>query len=170
MKKLFKFFQRLSSRSLPIWDNIEDMPVWNWMRVHEKGDLRYIYKISSDRELPSQCPDMDCWRRLYDQYIREFGINERYLEYLQKKKDIAIKKCDRIISGDRSLETLIEVDEIELRDMLSAGENMKFIEVIAAIEKHLGFQLNQHTVTVVKYYTYLRQIEKSVSRGKNSIR
>ena len=130
------------------------------MRIHERGDLRYLYRsVDSDR-LKGSVPDEKHWRVLYDQYLAEFGINDKYREYMEKRKEIALKQCDMVLTGDKTLATFIEIEQMELRDMINEKETMNFMEIIAALEKHLGFVLDPKRTTVMKYYTYLRAIER----------
>lgn len=145
------------------------MPIENWMAVHKTADLRHILILDDYTHLPEVDHDLTAaWMALYDQYIAEFGITDRYREYMMKKIEIAKKQIEWIQTGDATLQTFIEIGKIEMKEMLDENEQVKFHDTIALIEKYMGFQVDTYRVTVLKYYTYLRQIEKTYrSNGKN---
>ena len=46
------------------------------------------------------------------------------------------------------------------RGMKQRGEKQEFDEVVIIIEKFMGFQLDPKKISVQKYYSYLKTIEK----------
>jgi len=136
------------------------------MKVHETHNLAYIYILKSYKKLPSTGKDMgQKWKDLYNEYILEFGINERYKDYLNKRREIAILKCDQVITDDKTIETFIEIKEIDLKEMLDSKEQARFIDVLTTIEKFIGFPVDSRCVSVLKYYSYLRNLERASKNG-----
>jgi len=149
--------------SAKIYDSIEELPIWNWMQIQKTADLSYMYKLKDYRKMPLPKANMEeLWMVLYNEYIKEFGLNEQYEKYLQRKKKIAIMKCDHIITDDNIHKTLIKIEEVKLADMMDKRQLSKFIDVMAILEKFLGFQMDPKQISVLKYYSYLRYLEKSV--------
>lgn len=105
----------------------------------------------------------ELWKKIYDQYFEKFGLGENFISILEKKKEIAMMKCDRWLSGDKSMETFIKVAEIELEEMqsLSSGD---FLETKAFIEKTLSFQIDMKHTSVSEFYTYFKIAIENGSR------
>jgi len=158
-----KFQNLLSKRSRPdIYTSIAQLPIDNWMNVHKTGNLSYIYKLDNYDELPEQGEGLvEGWRVLYDEYLQEFGLGKEYETYLRKKHKIMVKKLDLIITGDDTIKTLIKVEEAGLAMMMDKKKPVKFIDVVASIEKYNGFQMDTSTLSTLKYYAYLRAIENA---------
>lgn len=103
------------------------------------------------------------WRKLYDQYFEKFGLGENFISILEKKKEIAMMKCERWLTGDKSMETMIKVTEIELEELQSINGG-DFLETKAYIEKTLNFQINMKLTSVSEFYSYLKI---AIASGRN---
>lgn len=140
------------------------MPVWNWNKVHETGELKYLI-ISEDhtKEKDHQTEEMvEHWLTLYQEHIDEFGINDTFKRYMEKKKQLAAKLAEYIASGDKFKLNKINILEIDLKSLIDDKEPVRFGEIVASIEKFFGFQVDPKQLTVVKYYNYLKYIEKNI--------
>ena len=99
------------------------------------------------------------WSRVYDQYIDRFGMNDDFISYLMKQREISIMKIDRWLNDDRSLETLIDVAELELKEITENGGS-DFFETKSAMEKELGFMIDVKKCSVTEFYSYIRLLNK----------
>ena len=74
------------------------MPVWNWNKIHETGDLKYLIKSDNHKDIASQNNEemASLWMDLYQQYIDEFGVNDNFKRYMQKKQQLAAKIAEYI--------------------------------------------------------------------------
>lgn len=140
----------LFRRSGQTYNSIDELPIWNWWRIHETGDLCYLYTSTSGN--PEKV--IDLWNALYNDYLKRYGLNESFLNYLDKKKRIALMKVDCIVNNKPHLQTFIEIEEKELKDDYK-HEQSDNNKVVVLLEKHLGFSLDVKTLPVAKYYTYL---------------
>ena len=150
------------------------MPVWNWNKIHETGELKYLIKPSFIQSLVRQHPNYKVmpdknneetaalWIDLYQQYIDEFGVNDNYKRYMQKKQQLNAKINEYIQSGDKFKLNKINILEIDIKGMVDEKEPQKFGEVVAGVEKFFGFQIDPKVLTVEKYYNYLKYIESNV--------
>lgn len=105
------------------------------------------------------------WELIYDEYIDTFGISDDFREYLDTKRKIAIHQADLIITGDRSLETFIEIEQVKLESLFNRKTKQNINEVKVYVEKYMGFRLDEKTVSVKEYYTYLYALQKQNKRG-----
>lgn len=145
------------------------MPVYNWMQLNENFDIKYILKKDLRIGFFSKVALSLIWKKVYYEYIDKFGFTEEFISLLEKKRDIALKKIDMMLNGDRSLNTLIKIDEIELAKMIDVGKGKTtFMEIKVHIEKFFGFHLDLKSTTVAEFYTYLDVIKKDGRKGNKA--
>ena len=146
-----------------MYESIHTMPVWNWMEIHEKHDLTYLLV---DTRHTARKEDLEKrWDALYSEYIAEFGIHDKYRDYLMKMVHIARMKCDMILTDDFSLQNIIEVEEFELENMIKDREKIKYMDIVASLSKFMGFHVNTRQITVFEYYSYLRSFERATKNN-----
>ena len=140
------------------YSSIEDLPIYNWWKIHSTGDLTQLCIGSKVKVDLKKLEEL--WRNIYDQYIKAFGIGDSFLNYVLKQNEIALLQIRRWEEDDRSIETLIEVAEIELKE-LSLSESGDFYEVKAGIERALGIaRIDVKQCSVVEFYTYIKILNK----------
>jgi DNA polymerase elongation subunit (family B) len=62
-------------------------------------------------------------KELQNEFISTFGIDANYAQYLRKQIQIELMKIQVIKTGDRTLETMIDILEIELEDLTRKEED-----------------------------------------------
>ena len=146
------------------YNSIEVIPVWNWNKIHETGDLKYLVIADNYKDIEGQNNEetANIWLDLYQQYIDEFGINNNFKRFMQKKQQLAAKIAEYIASGDKFKLNKINILEIDIKGMVDEKEPQKFGEVVAGVEKFFGFQIDSKVLTVQKYYNYIKYIESNV--------
>ena len=147
------------SKRLDCYDTIDDLPIKIWFDVHMTSD--YSLLLKNHEPLNSQELEFcfECWEKMYNQYIDQFGLSEEFLEDLNQQIEIANYRADFIITGDRYLLTLIKVGEARLEMDKKDTEKPAHLEtILARMSKHYGFKLNSKELTVVQYYSYLNTI------------
>ena len=140
--------------------SVDELPVYNWFKLHETGDLIYIVK----RGWCSGAARAESWDKCYRSFFDTFGVSDDFREYLELQRDIAILKADKVVDGDASLQTKIDIKEMLLAQMLETKTKKKLNEVKVFVEKWMGFRLDERVVTVKEYYTYLYALEKETKR------
>ena len=137
--------------------SISDLPMYNWLECN-KGNLGYLYhkpkKVEANKSL------IDLWTKIYDEYIKEIGLTDDYVELLEAMKKWTIAACDYMIETN----SLNGTKEAEAKDLLESLTNKsaggKFAEFVAAIEKYMGIPIDLHKITVEKFYSYVKLMEK----------
>jgi len=141
-----------------IWTSIEDMPIWNWNKIIETGDLQYLYKEKNEG-LTERL--FEVWNDLQDQHMQEFGVDDMLRIRLKTMKKI-IKLNDKYIqTGDRSVLNLISVEEQRLEESKTKFD-IRFYKVLDVVSNHKGFDVDPKTFTVIKWYHALN----NMSNGK----
>lgn len=164
LKNLYrkKLLQHYKSKC---YNGIDELPVFNWWKVHGTNDLTFLYRIkkniSSANE--SECL-VEVWRAIYDEYIERFGFSESYLEILNKRKQIAMMEIDMALSGDTGLKTLINVEKDILDKVVNSQVKGDFMDIKVAIEKQLKFHLNIKDISVAEFYSYVKNATQSTRK------
>jgi hypothetical protein len=133
------------------------MPLFNWIKCNE-GKIEFT-RISDEGK-----PEMDVvtWENIYNDYLKEFGLNETYKRMLNAMRKKAILELDFVLTGNRFKLTEIEIEETRLNSMLqNAGNGMTIEESLIYISKWLGTWLNAKNITVREYFNLLEQYGKA---------
>lgn len=148
---------------MTFYTSIDYMPVYNWFKCIE--DKRYQFCMVNPKHFKDSilAKAKAAFSKIYAEYVDTFGVAESLQDIIAKENEILCLKIDKAITGDAFLETMIEIKQIELADLLKEKPTKtNFAKV--AIEKYMGFRLNEREVTVREYYDYLNVI-KSENNG-----
>jgi DNA polymerase elongation subunit (family B) len=136
--------------------SIEELPVSNWWKLHEKNDFKQVLRDSKD-ELDDRV--IELVKELQNEFISTFGIDENYAQYLRKQIQIELMKINVLKTGDRSLETMIDILEIELEDLTRKEEDRGLNSSTIAVEKWMGFKLDTKKISTFEYYSYIEAVK-----------
>lgn len=142
-----------------MWQDIETMPIWNWIKICETGDLKYIF-LNSGRVSERTA---NHWLDLQQQYIDEFGLDEEFKQQLRLKKKLIQLNCDYVLTKDKFLLNVIKMREADLKSSQS-GKAYKFYEVKDYVEQRKGFRVDPKQTTVIEWYHAL----KNMSNGEEN--
>lgn len=141
------------------------MPIFNWWHLHRTNDLHWImvdHKVKLTKKSMKALYEM--YEKLNDEFINEFGFTDEFKEYIEKKREIEILKLDLMISGDKTIETFIEIAELELKKLSSEFEGANFMDIKASLDKAMGFQIDPKKTSVHEYYSYIKFAKKSTEK------
>lgn len=119
--------------------------------------------IKNEKKLTSHAEVI--FDELHSDFISTFGVSDSYKTYLEKLVEIEMSEIDMVITGDRSIQTFIDIMKIELAE-LSPKEDSNYMDNAIAVEKFMGFKMNPKQTSVFEYYSYINAVEKSVKNGK----
>lgn len=142
---------------MKLYNSIEEMPVYNWFKCIDLKDYSYcaIDKVNVDLE---KCKE--AFSNLYNEFLDTFGINESLKQVIELQNEITILKIDKVLTENNSLQTFIELKQIELDELINVkAEKTKTYKV--EIEKFLGFRINEKEVSVKEYYEYLEALKEN---------
>lgn len=139
------------------WSSIDEMPLYNWIKCN-KGKIEYTRKSKKGNKIQ----DYINWKLLYNEYLKEFGLDVRYKKYLEAQKKRAILQADYIITKERFKLTEIEIESQKIKDLdAHFGEGKKIEEILTWLGMFLGYRLDQKTTTVKEYFVILEQYGKA---------
>jgi len=140
------------------WELIDEMPLYNWVKCND-GKLIYIRKkpvgVVNNR-------DLEAFTTIYDEYLKEFGLNDRYKRYLEAKRRLAIYQAKYIIKRDRFLLNKIEIEEGKIKDLERFfGDGQRIESVITHLSMWCGYKIDQKKTSVKEYFTLLEEYGKA---------
>ena len=169
--KILKWFRNLffstTSENLEkksVFDSIEDLPLWNWIKIHETQNLTYIYQLDSYRNLPKILPQKELinleeiWLELNQQIFDGFGMSENYERYLNLVRREIETRSDMIINEDRFLQNEINIIQADISLLFNSKEKQTFDSVVVDLEKYMGFRLDPKKISVKNYYNYIQKV------------
>lgn len=161
LKRFYQWYLKRLEKPLEdkYYLSIEELPVYNWWKLHERNDFNQLLKRGKDK-IDDRVVKIA--KDLQAEFITTFGIDENYAQYLRKQIEIELLKINQLKTGDRFNETLIEILEVELQDLTSKEEDKGYNSNNIAIEKFMGFKLDTKIVSTFEYYSYIKAIEKAV--------
>ena len=98
---------------------------------------------------------------MYDEYLQKWGLNEIHKKHLEVLRKKALLELDYVITKDRTKLTLIEIEEIKLKNVLnSAGKGMSVEQALLYIGKWLGSRVPIKEITADEYFIMLNEFGK----------
>lgn len=142
-----------------LYNDIADMPIFNWFKCIDLRDYSYVLverkEVKGDELLKCEL----AFSELYAQFLDTFGISDNLQAILRLQNQILVHKIDLALTGDATNEVFIDIKQIELQKLMEVKE-VKGNSAKVAIEKMLGFAINERTVSVKSYYEYINELKK----------
>ena len=145
------------------WISIEEMPVWNWTKIFETGDLKYLFK--QEKEVKESHFLRDLWIDLQQQHMNEFGVDTAMIARIKTMRKLINLNIKFYETRDRSLLNIIRIEEAKL-NANSAEVNLRFYKVLDFVSSHKGFRINPKEFTVIEWYHALKNM--AAQHGKNN--
>lgn len=131
------------------YTSIDDLPQYNWRMISEKNDLSFL--LINKHQKFDKVKIGKVFEQIKDEYIDTFGINENYKKILELRKDIACLGLEMASTGNRVIKNWIRISQLELDNLLSTSNKSKPYETTVRLSKHMGFAINERTISVREY-------------------
>jgi hypothetical protein len=142
------------------FDSIENLPIYNWWKVHQSGDLGYLLIFKRAITLPEAEELKKVWTAIYNEYIAKFGFGEVFMQIHEKKRKIAKLKLDKIVNDKKYLQTIIDVEEVQIEDLKKQVGKGDFYQNKAYLERALNMRIDPRVTSVIEYYSYTKILAK----------
>jgi len=153
---LIKYSKRLQRRlDRDVYPDLNTLPIANWWKINSTNNYAYLLRVNRDVSEQEYTILEGKYDNLMEDYIIRYGMNDQLNDVLEKQREIALMRIDLILKNDPSLQTLIEVAEIELNELVKSQEGMSYQTLKAIIDKVMGFQINENTTSVVQFQSYI---------------
>jgi len=149
---------------MKLYKEIDDLPLYNYSKILDTGDLRYLIVDSDAYNLIEVTEDeqkelFKVWESICDQITDFVGISENMKQVLKLERTIAYLRIEMITKGDKSIETIINIKELELNQL--KPKNKKSIdESVVLLEVFLKMPINMKLTSVKRYYGYINYATK----------
>lgn len=109
--------------------------------------------------------DIIAWEKIYDSYIKEYGLSDVYKKLLNAMKKKALLEVDFIITRERFKLTEIEMQIANLDAMLmNKGSGVTIEQSLIHLSKWMGSWINVKTITTRDYFNLMEEYGKENKR------
>lgn len=102
------------------------------------------------------------FERLFDEFIVEVGLSEKYLEYLEGLKRRFEHQKNYIETGNSIERVHAEIEDKELQGFMAEKIDSDINLLCADIGKEQGYRINPKTTSVVEFYSTLNALKKRI--------
>ena len=156
------------SESLSVYKSIEDIPIWNWVKINENKNLNYLYIDESAHKYKAFPLKLDeGWIDLNQQLCDKFGFSQTYKRYFALMKRKLILRSEFIITGDTFLLNEIWIIEQDIKRLFDTRVQENFSKTMWRIRMYTKINLNPKEMSVVDYYELIEVIN-SEAKNKNN--
>ena len=142
------------------YESIDDLPIYNWFRISESNNLKYLFHKQQDPTEKQKQKLQLVWSNIYFEFLEVFGVPKKLQKIYSLKRDVIKMQTRVIVDGRKDLKAAIIIKEKELEN-LTKHENETIVNTVSAyVSKELGFKVDQHKTTVREFYEFLSVIEK----------
>jgi len=134
-----------------------------WFKINKTND--YTLLIRTGRATDEECEQS--WLQIMNQYIEQVGINDNYKQLIEAKKNLALALVEYHITGDAHNLNFVKIHEEEIKvleqDNQSEAERDEY-DLIVTVERTLKVQIDEHTCSTKKFFSYLNQAKEENDR------
>jgi hypothetical protein len=135
------------------------MTLKNWIKCNE--DDRRFAQINPNLDKEETEEDAENWTRIYDGYIKKYGLSELYKKMLEAMRKKALLELSFVESWDQFKLTEIKIEVERLKNMMkNNGDGMTIEQSLIHLSKWLGYHLNINKITVVEYFNLMAEYGK----------
>ena len=102
------------------YDSIENLPIWNWWKITETGELKYLVKDGDNKDYPL----LETWYDIHNEYLDNYARNDDFNNILRLKKKWIEKTSEFILTGDRFKLTEIDIINADLTEIAKSNSGM----------------------------------------------
>lgn len=145
---------------MKFYRTIEELPIWNFEKINEQGDVRYMLKLDDYFELPEIGIDydtlVDYFIQISDELFERFGVDDRAITNMMEEKDILMIKL-KWLAGEKPFKTTYKIKNKirEDREAMVGDKKQTFEEKIIMLESYFKKDFDVYKMSVAKFYTYL---------------
>lgn len=152
MIKLFNKYNKTIDISEVCYTSIHDLSIYLFDKISNNED--YTLLIKAGKKYKGDLEEV--WSKIYDEYLNEFGINEKYKDYLNAKIKEAELIVDFRVNDNKVSKTLAKVKAAEANSILENMQGGSLRDACAAISKYMGFMVDPIKTSVYTFISYIK--------------
>ncbi len=160
MNNVFLNIGKIFSKNVA-YTSIKKMPIAVWWSITEGDNFQKIVISGAFSNIKLYNIYLD----LLQQYYDAFGTTEQHKAFLDARLNYALKLAQYLSTQNSFDKMFMEMALIDLQDVSpkqdQTQKEIKLSEAITIIEKNFGFQLDEETLSVYKFYSY----QKALTNG-----
>lgn len=160
MTKILNLFQKFDH-----YNTIDDMPIFNWLKIQDTNDITWILKEKRSAEKCSE-KEIDklqeCLQVMTNEYIDAYGITDEYRRILRLKGEIFTLRAEFAMTQDRTKLTFLAIKQDELMAILLKSKNAEKTDVRVFAMKYLGQSVDMKKTSVREFYNILAEAKKEI--------
>jgi hypothetical protein len=169
MKNIINHIKKLFI-PIEMYDDIENIPLFNYWNIMKDGDLKYLIKGPIKRGFtPDEYSNaLINWNKVNGSYVDFFGVSANHKEMLEIKKEIIVNEYIWVTRKEPIAKVYAREAKKMLDKMTDSSEESSLEDQVFFVEKEMGFEVNPKKITVKKFYSYIKSINqhaKNVSNG-----
>lgn len=128
--------------------------------------MEYVCK---DIELAAKVDLQSAWERIYDDYLRRYGLSKLHKRLLEVRRKKALLELEYVITRDRFHLTLIEIEERNIEQMINnRGAGVSITTALVYLSKWVGYRLNWKELTTLEYFNIMDLYGKENKQQRHS--
>lgn len=154
-------FLRKKTTSKKLYQRFDEVPIWNFNKVCETQDFRYLLKLENYNELPVNITICESvWNTIYFEYLDCVGEDNERAEYRHKYNTFWELYWKQIATNDRKLLNKIDILRVQLnafQNDFKKEQKGSFDEQVAILDNHFtGVQFDVYKMTAKRYFIQLK--------------
>ena len=98
-------------------EDIYEDKAYHWLMFFKTKNGFYLQKKAITGKGEDNSPEaFECYCKINDQIVEEFGTDESFATYIENEEKIAMLKLDFIINKDGFKQTLYEIEEMKKKE------------------------------------------------------
>jgi hypothetical protein len=157
-----------SSKSKKVYDTLDTLPIFNWIKCHEDATTKYCLRLDDYSRAHETTNSRVAFEKCSGEYLELFGLTSEFKEYLEAKKRVMLKKLDAYLKEDRSLLTIVRIEEKEIFNKYESNiKEVDYWEMVASLEQAMNTTIDVHKMSTKLFYKHLNlQVEKNKKLAK----
>ena len=132
------------------YKNIEELPIYNFNKVLETGDLKWIVASGDITHTANVV-----WDTIIDEYSEYVGFSQSYIDYMAFSKKAALLTIQAYLEDKRHLITFAKVAQQQADAALGETEN-DFEKSVAIVSKYMGYRVDAKKTSVKEFYSIIK--------------
>jgi hypothetical protein len=126
--------------------------------------MKYVRK---DFKHGNQLLDELHFEKIFDSYIKEFGLSETYIKLLKTMHKKTLLELDFVLTRNRFKLTEVEMQIVRLENMVNNNKNGMTIEqTLVHLSKWMNHWIDSKKVSTREYFDMMKEFEKSLKTSK----
>lgn len=140
------------------YQTIDDLPIYNWLKIAETNNFKWL--VIRGKYTKEELEWI--YELLMEEFIKTFGVSKQFKKLFNQKKKIAQLEAKYAITRKEHLKFKLKIEKEKLKDLDPVKvEKENFFNVIKEVEKHTKRTLDEKSISVRKFYTYLNDLKNA---------